>query len=290
MIKRIPKHLRRDIPKMGKGKITSEILQNNQVKTVCKEGNCPNISTCFGNGTATFLLLGDTCTRNCLYCSVNHGTPKQIDSNVEAQRIVKAINALNLTYIVLTMVTRDDLNDGGANHIIEVIKTIKENTNDIKIELLSSDFNGNMDSIYTILESEIDVFSHNLETVPRIFSKLRYKGNYKRSFSILEEVSSNFNIPTKTGIMVGLGENEEEVLTLINSVAKIGVNALTIGQYFRPTLQNIEVKEYINEILFEKYRNYGKMVNMPVVAGSYIRSSYHAAKLFENNFSLALCS
>ncbi len=252
-------------------------LRDAHVHTICEEAKCPNMGECFSRGTATFLILGDTCTRNCLYCNVCHGTPKPLDFN-EPFHIAESVQKLRLTYAVITSVTRDDLDDGGAQHFKETIDCIKKLNPCCKIEVLIPDFNGNMRSLKTVLSAQPTVLNHNIEVVSSLFDSIRPQGNYNQSLTLLKRSKELFpEIPTKSGFMVGLGEDNSEILTLLDDLRSIDVDFLTIGQYLQPSKNHLPVKKYFTpdefQYLKEKAleKGFQKVESAPLV-----RSSYHA--------------
>lgn len=250
-------------------------LRLNNLHTVCEEARCPNIGKCFNNNTATFLILGNVCTRNCRFCAMNKGIPLK-PNNEEPENIADMVMELNLDYIVITSVTRDDLDDGGALHFVNVINKIREKKNDIKIEVLIPDFLGDIDSLKKIFYAKPDVINHNLETVKRLYDIVRPMADYQRSIEILR-ISKLNGFIIKTGIMLGLGEKENDVKELIDDISKIGCDILTIGQYLSPSRDHLPVYEYIHPEIFEYYKKYGLEKGIRyVVSGPLVRSSYMA--------------
>ena len=247
--------------------------------TVCQSAKCPNIGECFKNKTATFMILGDICTRNCAFCATKHGIPLEIDNN-EPEKLANAIKSLNLKYVVITSVTRDDLDDCGANHFKNVVNVIKKEIPNIKIELLVPDFKGITQNIDIVLSSKPDVFGHNIETVPSL-DNFRKGADYERSLNVLSYAKQKGFI-IKTGIMLGLGEKEEQLLELFKDLNKINCDILTIGQYLKPLKDNTQmIKEYTDEE-FEYFRQ--KALESGIkncVSGKYVRSSYFAEKTFK---------
>lgn len=274
---------------MNKKKITLADLdilkkhfQSKGLHTVCQTAKCPNIGECFKNKTATFMILGNICTRNCSFCATIHGKPVIIDKD-EPKKIAQTIKDLKLKYIVITSVTRDDLQDGGAEHFKNVVESIKNNIPDIKIEVLVPDFKGCKSSLDIVFSSHINVFSHNIETVPSLY-KFRNNAIYQRSLDVLSYAKQN-NFIIKTGIMLGLGETENELLKVFQDLKNIKCDILTIGQYLQPTKDNISiVKEYTEEE-FEQLKQ--KALNAGLkncVAGRYVRSSYFADTSYNSLF------
>ncbi len=238
------------------------------------EARCPNRETCFERGNITFLILGDVCTRNCRFCGVSKGKPREVDTD-EPSRIAKAIEELNSRHIVITSVTRDDLPDGGASHFVRVAEEVKRRNPDIILELLVPDFQGDTTSLETLFTAPFEIFGHNLETVPRLYSTVRPMADYQRSLRVLAcAVKAGFC--TKTGLMVGCGERPSEVEEVLRTVANEGVSIVTIGQYFQPDKTSLPVREFVTDELFSHYAEYGEEVGVRVFAGPLVRSSYIA--------------
>ena len=258
-------------------------LREKKLYTVCEEAKCPNINECWSHGTATIMILGDTCTRGCKFCAVKTGNPKGWVDPLEPLHVVETIKHLQLKYVVLTMVDRDDLLDGGAFHVYRTVLEIRKNFPDIKIETLVGDFQGNKNSISLIANSPIDVFAHNVETVERLTPIVRDpRASYKQSLFVLEYAKKvNPKILTKSSIMVGLGETEEEVIQTMKNLRSVGVDILTIGQYLQPTKRHLNVVEYVPPYKFKWYRDIGLQIGFKeVFSGPLVRSSYRAEKVF----------
>ncbi|MFZ8845623.1 MAG: lipoyl synthase [Candidatus Hydrothermia bacterium] len=258
-------------------------LKEKKLYTVCEEAKCPNINECWSHGTATIMILGDTCTRGCKFCAVKTGNPKGWVDPLEPLHVVETIKHLQLKYVVLTMVDRDDLLDGGAFHVYRTVLEIRKNFPDIKIETLVGDFQGNKNSISLIANSPIDVFAHNVETVERLTPIVRDpRASYKQSLFVLEYAKKvNPKILTKSSIMVGLGETEEEVIQTMKNLRSVGVDILTIGQYLQPTKRHLNVVEYVPPYKFKWYRDIGLQIGFKeVFSGPLVRSSYRAEKVF----------
>ncbi len=249
-------------------------MQRYRLHSICVEACCPNREICFQRGNITFLILGNICTRNCRFCAVKKGRPREVDPG-EPERIAKAVAELNPRHIVITSVTRDDLPDGGAYHFAEVSRRIKERLPHIILELLVPDFQGNPESFEILFEAPFTIFGHNLETVPRLYPLLRPMANYDRSLKVLIEGVKR-GICTKTGIMVGCGERVEEVEELLKDVAEIGVSIVTIGQYLQPSKRAIPTYEYIPSSLFEHYATFGQALGLRVFSAPLVRSSFIA--------------
>ncbi len=260
------------------------LIRSLNLNTVCEEANCPNAGECFSNQTATFMLLGSQCTRNCTFCAVGKGFPEAPDPD-EPARLAEAIAQLKLRHVVLTTVTRDDLPDGGAAHFVAVMtairKQITENTP--AIEVLISDLQGNWDALQQIIDARPQVINHNVETVPRLYPEVRPEADFARSVDLLQRVKTqNPDILTKSGIMVGLGETPAEVIQVMESLRAAGVNLLTIGQYLAPSQKHHPVVEYIHPDQFLAYKKAGEAMGFAHVAsGPLVRSSYHAGEAFK---------
>jgi lipoic acid synthetase len=253
--------------------------------TVCEEARCPNIGECWGGGTATIMIMGDVCTRGCRFCSVASGRPLYLDPN-EPERVAKAIKEWGLRYVVITSVCRDDLQDGGANHIARTIKAVRVQCPETIIEPLIPDFNGNRHVIEKVADARPEVISHNIETVARLSPLIRDpRATYEQSLRVLEIIKDiDYKIYTKSSIMLGLGEMEEEVMQAAKDLRSAGVDIVYIGQYLQPTRRHLPVKEYITPEKFESYRkNIEKMGFAYTVAGPFVRSSYKAGELFIKN-------
>lgn len=257
-----------------KTKWVKNIADKYKLHSICVEGNCPNREKCFQRGNITFMILGDTCTRNCTFCSVNKGKPQTVDP-MEANNIAEAIAELKPHHIVVTSVTRDDLSDGGASQFYEVARKIKEVDSDILLELLVPDFKGDDKAFDILLEAPLDIFGHNLETVDRLYPILRPMADYSLSLSVLERGAKHGFIP-KTGIMVGCGESVREVEKLMKEVVSTGCKIITIGQYLQPSKFALKVKEYIDDKIFSHYREYGASLGLETFSAPLVRSSYIA--------------
>ena len=255
-----------------------DILRANKLVTVCEEASCPNIGECFGKGTATFIIMGDKCTRRCPLCDVGHGRPDPLDIN-EPENLAKTIAALKLTYVVITSVDRDDLRDGGAAHFVECIQRVRALSPTTQIEILTPDFRGRMDRALEILKlAPPDVMNHNLETVPRLYLEARPGSDYAYSLNLLKRFKEYHpNTPTKSGIMVGLGETDEEILQVMHDLRAHQVDMLTIGQYLMPSGDHIPVRRYVHPDTFKMFEEEAyKMGFQHAAVGAMVRSSYHA--------------
>jgi lipoyl synthase len=255
-----------------------EILRAQNLHTVCEEASCPNIGECFGKGTATFMIMGDKCTRRCPFCDVGHGRPDPLDSN-EPQKLAETIAALKLKYVVITSVDRDDLRDGGAGHFVECIRKTRELSPGTMIEVLVPDFRGRDDRALEILKAAPpDVMNHNLETIPRLYKEARPGSDFKFSLNLLKKFKAMFpHIPTKSGLMVGLGETDEEILEVMREMRAHDIEMLTIGQYLAPTTSHLPVRRYVHPDTFKMFEQEAlKMGFSHAAVGAMVRSSYHA--------------
>jgi lipoyl synthase len=259
------------------------LITDNTLHTVCKEARCPNLGECWAKGTATFMILGETCTRSCTFCNVKTGRPEALDIN-EPIKLARSARAMKLKYITITSVTRDDLHDYGAENWAHTILKTRELNPDIKIEVLTPDFNGKTELLDIVLSANPDVFNHNLETVLRLQKEIRKKANWEHSFAMLDH-AKHLGFITKTGIMAGLGETNEEIFEFINTVADHGIDILTIGQYLRPSKQNREVDRYVHPDQFKEFEEYAKAKGIKrSIAGPLVRSSYMAEQLSGGTF------
>jgi lipoic acid synthetase len=255
-----------------------EILREQKLHTVCEEASCPNIGECFGKGTATFMILGDICTRRCPFCDVAHGRPLAPDAS-EPAHLAETIAKLKLGYVVITSVDRDDLRDGGARHFVECIRAVRGASPATSIEVLVPDFRGRLDVAVEILgAAPPDVMNHNLETVPRIYREARPGGNYAHSLALLERFKARFpTVPTKSGLMVGLGETDDEILAVMRDLRAHGVEMLTIGQYLAPSAHHLPVVRYVHPDRFAMFQQEARAMGfMHAASGALVRSSYHA--------------
>ncbi|MFC1750259.1 lipoyl synthase [Pseudomonadota bacterium] len=260
-----------------------KVLKEKKLNTVCEEARCPNINECWSTGTATFMILGDTCTRACRFCMVKSGNPKgKIDPN-EPENLVQAVKIMKLKYAVITCVTRDDLKDGGAKHFASCVSALKKAHKKLRIELLISDLNGDTKALQTILDAAPDVLGHNLETVERLQGEVRDpRANYKKSLKILGESKRLApHIYTKTSLMVGLKETEEEIIQTMRDARASKVDIITFGQYLRPSPYHLEIKEYVRPEKFKKYKKVAEEMGFLYCAsGPFVRSSYRAGENF----------
>ncbi|HYD97484.1 MAG TPA: lipoyl synthase [Noviherbaspirillum sp.] len=255
-----------------------DILRENKLVTVCEEASCPNIGECFGKGTATFMIMGDKCTRRCPFCDVGHGRPDPLDPN-EPGTLAKTIAAMRLSYVVITSVDRDDLRDGGAGHFADCIREVRALSPATRIEILTPDFRGRMERALEALKAAPpDVMNHNLETVPRLYKEARPGADYAFSLSLLKRFKElHPEVPTKSGLMVGLGETDEEILQVMRDLREHGVTMLTIGQYLMPSGDHLPVRRYVHPDTFKMFEAEAyKMGFAHAAVGAMVRSSYHA--------------
>ncbi len=267
--------------------VVSNSVRKSGIATVCEEARCPNRTECWSGGTATFMLMGDTCTRGCKFCAVKTSpAPPPLDPD-EPELLVEALRNLGLDYVVLTSVDRDDLPDGGALHLADCIRAVKREYPDMLVEILIPDFQGRDDSIQTIVEAHPDVIAHNIETVKRLQKKVRdSKASYRQSLYVLKRIKDfEPKMLTKSSIMVGLSETEEEIIQTMKDLREVEVDFLTVGQYMRPTFRHMRVKEYIHPAKFEEYREIGLKLGFKYVAsGPLVRSSYRAGEFFIKSY------
>jgi len=259
------------------------ILRSHKLNTICEDAMCPNIAECWGkHRTATFMILGDICTRACAFCAVTSGRPTEYDL-AEPARVAAAIAELKLKHAVITSVDRDDLKDGGAMIFAETVREIRKLDEDVKIELLTPDFQGSLESVKTIIDAGPDIFSHNIETIRRLYPAIRFKSDYTTSFGLLKAAKEmNREIFIKTGIMIGLGEEKEEIVDVMHHAVEAGVDILTIGQYLRPSAKHAEIKKYYHPDEFAELREVGRQLGIRwVFSGPLVRSSYHAEDVFD---------
>lgn len=261
-----------------------DILRTNKLVTVCEEASCPNIGECFGKGTATFMIMGDKCTRRCPFCDVGHGRPDPLDLH-EPDNLARTIAALRLNYVVITSVDRDDLRDGGAGHFVQCIEKIRALSPATRIEVLVPDFRGRDDRALTILQSAPpDVMNHNIETVPRLYKEARPGSDYLFSLNLLKKFKAQFpEIPTKSGLMVGLGETNEEILAVMQDMRAHDIDMLTIGQYLAPSSSHLPVRRYVHPDTFKQFETQAYAMGFKHAAvGAMVRSSYHADRQAEH--------
>lgn len=275
---RKPDWIRIKLPAGDKVNSIKQTLRENRLHTVCEEAACPNLGECFSHGTATFMIMGDLCTRRCPFCDVAHGKPKALDEK-EPFNLAQTIAAMGLKYVVVTSVDRDDLRDGGAGHFAACIREIRAQTPATIIEILTPDFRGRIEVALEILRQQpCDVFNHNLETVPRLYREARPGADYQNSLQLLQQHKFALpEVPTKSGLMLGIGETEDEVIQVLRDLLSHGVSMLTLGQYLQPSKDHLPVREYIHPDQFQRYGDIARELGFQQVASApLVRSSYHA--------------
>jgi len=275
---RKPEWIRMKVPDSARFQEIKKVLRENNLHTVCEEASCPNIGECFSGGTATFMILGDICTRRCPFCDVAHGKPLAPDVN-EPENLGRTIAAMRLKYVVITSVDRDDLRDGGARHFVDCIRAVRAHSPEIRIEILVPDFRGRLETALEILaEAPPDVMNHNLETVPRLYKAARPGSDYVHSLKLLADFKARFpHVPTKSGLMLGLGETDEEILAVMQDLRHHHVDMLTLGQYLQPSVHHLPVQRFVEPQRFEEFRAQAEAMGFSNAAsGPMVRSSYHA--------------
>jgi lipoic acid synthetase len=273
-----PRWIRVRLPSGNQVKQLKHVLRENNLHTVCEEAACPNLPECFGHGTATFMIMGDICTRRCPFCDVAHGRPLPLDAD-EPKNLARTIQRMGLRYVVITSVDRDDMRDGGAGHFVACIQETRILNPDIQIEILVPDFRGRMDTALRIIgTAPPDVFNHNLETVPRLYKQTRPGSGYQWSLNLIREFKSRHpEIPTKSGLMLGLGEDIEEVKHVLHDLREHDCEMITLGQYLQPSLHHLPVTRFVPPAEFDMLRDFGyKLGFSHVASGPMVRSSYHA--------------
>ncbi|KAB2308662.1 lipoyl synthase [Betaproteobacteria bacterium SCN2] len=275
---KMPSWIRAKSPNSPEVLRLKEVLREKKLHTVCEEASCPNLGECFGHGTATFMILGDLCTRRCPFCDVGHGTPLPPDAE-EPQHLAETIAAMKLKYVVITSVDRDDLRDGGAKHFADCIRAVRELSPATRIEILTPDFRGRLETALDELDKGLpDVMNHNLETVPRLYKAARPGADYAHSLKLLKDFKARHpDIPTKSGLMVGLGETDEEILEVMRDLRAHDVDMLTIGQYLQPSSAHLPLLRYVTPEQFEAFEKAAQEMGFRQAAcGPMVRSSYHA--------------
>lgn len=282
---RFPSWLHRRLPKGLGMSMTDAVVSENRLHTVCEEARCPNLFECWSNKTATFLVMGKECTRNCGFCDIDFSKnprPLEID---EPERVAASVKTLGLRHVVITMVARDDLDDGGSSHLVEVMHAIRKNCPSVTLEVLTSDFQGDILAWQKIIDAFPQIFNHNIETVRALSDRVRHKATYDRTLRLLQYVSHNRcekKIKVKSGLMVGLGETEEQVFETLRDLKEVGCDIVTIGQYLQPNHKKLLVKKFIPPDQFKKYEAYGLEIGIPYLyCGPFIRSSYNAGLVLE---------
>ena len=270
-----PDWLKTQIPGDGKYAKMLKLVKDNKLHTICESGKCPNIGECWGVGTATFMILGNTCTRSCQFCNVATGKGDVLD-NLEPFKVAQSINIMGIKHAVITSVDRDDLPDGGSEHWAKTVQTIREFNSETTLETLIPDFQGKIKQLDTIVNVAPEIVSHNIETVRRLTKEVRVQAKYERSLFVLEYLEKA-GMKTKSGIMCGMGETEEEVIETLQDLRKVNVSIVTLGQYMQPTSRHLKVVEYVHPDIFEKYKNIGLELGFEYIeSGPLVRSSYHA--------------
>jgi len=275
---RIPQWLRIKLPESRNFSNTAELMEDLHLNTVCQSAKCPNKWECFSKNVATFMIMGNVCTRNCAFCNIISGDLELLDGT-EPARVAEGARRLQLKHVVITSVTRDDLSDGGAAHFAATIRAVKEVLPDCTVEVLTPDFQGNDDALKTVLEAQPDVINHNLETVPHLYDEIRPQADYQQSLYFLANAKQIApNIPTKSGIMVGLGENDDQIMKVLDDLAAINCDIVTIGQYMQPSRQHPMVKRYVEPAVFDEYAEEGRKRGIKhMFSAPLVRSSYNAA-------------
>lgn len=279
MQRRLPDYLKRPIIDTDKTRTVRRILKTKCLNTVCENARCPNKNECYTKNTATFLIMGNNCTRNCRYCNITCAKPEALDVE-EPKHVSEAVQALGLKYAVITSVTRDDLPDGGAQHFANCIYEIRNISPDVKVEILTPDFRGNKNSLDTIIKAHPDVFNHNIETVRSVFKTARPQGNYDCSLDVLKYIKNNSDILTKSGLMVGLGETFEDIEQTLVELKNVGCDILTVGQYIQPSKEHLAVSKYYTPSEYEDLKALAEKIGIKhYQIGPLVRSSYRASEL-----------
>ncbi|HIT93027.1 MAG TPA: lipoyl synthase [Candidatus Stercorousia faecigallinarum] len=279
MQRRLPDYLKRPIIDTDKTRTVRRILKTKCLNTVCENARCPNKNECYTKNTATFLIMGNNCTRNCRYCNITCAKPEALDVE-EPKHVSEAVQALGLKYAVITSVTRDDLPDGGAQHFANCIYEIRNISPDVKVEILTPDFRGNKNSLDTIIKAHPDVFNHNIETVRNVFKNARPQGDYDCSLEVLKYIKDNSNIITKSGLMIGLGETFEDIEQTLVELKNVGCDILTVGQYIQPSKEHLAVSKYYTPSEYEDLKALAEKIGIKhYQIGPLVRSSYRASEL-----------
>lgn len=287
---RFPSWLHRKLPKGDNLWKTSSVLEKNRLHTVCEEAKCPNLLECWSKKTATFLVMGNACTRNCGFCDIDFTKlPKELEAD-EPQRVADSVKQLDLRHVVITMVARDDLADGGARHLAAIIDAIREQSPSSSIEVLTSDFEGNQEALDIILQTAPEIFNHNIETVRALTPRVRHKATYDRTLAVLRQAHLRRTTPqmrVKSGLMVGLGETTEQVEETLRDLADAGCDIVTIGQYLQPNRHKLLVKAFVTPEQFKYYEDYGRQIGIKqMYCGPFVRSSYNADLVYSNQETL----
>jgi len=279
ILRKFPEWLRKPLPKNNEAIRTAETMDSLRLSTVCRSAKCPNISECYSRHVATFMIMGDICTRNCAFCGVGKGIPQTLDTN-EPVRVAEAAVKLGLKHVVITSVTRDDVQDGGSGHFAETIQAVRKLLPDSTIEVLVPDFRGDESSVHTVLYAKPEIFNHNVETVPRLYPIVRPQGDYRRSLRILKYAKNTSPaIRTKSGLMLGLGETDNEVVKAMQDLRDAGCDMITMGQYLQPGKGNLSVAEFVSPKRFAEYERFAYSLGFTsAYCAPFVRSSYHAAE------------
>lgn len=282
---RFPSWLHRKLPRGGNLWKTGGVLEKNRLHTVCEEAKCPNLLECWTKKTATFLVMGKECTRNCGFCDIDFSkAPKELEGD-EPQRVADSVKQLGLKHVVITMVARDDLPDGGAGHLSAIIDEVRKEVEGVTIEVLTSDFSGNLDALETLLKKQPEIFNHNIETVRELTSRVRHKATYERTLSVLKHTKNSASAPNilvKSGLMVGLGETEEQVKETLRDLHAAGCDIVTMGQYLQANPRKLLVKAFVTPEQFALYEAYGYSLGIKhMYCGPFVRSSYNAGEVLQ---------
>ncbi|HEX9092861.1 MAG TPA: lipoyl synthase [Coriobacteriia bacterium] len=280
--RRMPSWMRRPVAVPGRAHEVESLLDGLKLATVCRSAKCPNRGECYASGTATFLIMGDRCTRGCRFCAVETDRPGPLDPD-EPRRLAEAARVMGLAHVVVTAVTRDDLADGGASHFAAVVAALREALPEARVEVLTSDFAGDLTAVDTVADARPDVFNHNVETVPRLYPEVRPAADYARSLSVLARVrDAHPGVPTKSGLMLGLGETMAEVVEVLHDLRRVGVDIVTIGQYLRPSHRHLPVARFAEPSEYDEYAAAARQLGFTAAAcAPFVRSSYHAAEMAE---------
>ncbi|MCH9626834.1 MAG: Lipoyl synthase [Chlamydiales bacterium] len=279
---RFPKWLHRKLPNGNALWKTQDVLAESRLPTVCEEAKCPNLLECWSKKTATFLAMGKTCTRSCGFCDIDFSKqPKPLEAD-EPQRLADSVAKLGLKHVVITMVARDDIPDGGADHLAKIIRAVRAQNRDVTIEVLTSDFHGSLEALHTVLDEKPEIFNHNIETVRALTPRVRHRATYERTLSLLRAVREYAeDCYVKSGLMVGLGESDEQVQETIRDLKEVGCQIITIGHYLQANRHKLRVKNFVSPAQFDAYAQYGKSIGIEhIYAGPFVRSSYNASSLF----------
>lgn len=278
---RFPSWLHRRLPKGKMLGVTSQALRSASLHTVCEESKCPNMMECWSRSTATFLAMGKQCTRACGFCDIEHDSQPDPLQPDEPERIAQSVQVLGLRHVVVTMVARDDLEDGGAEHLSTIIGEVRSRCKGVTIEVLTSDFHGSISAWDRVIEARPEIFNHNIETVRRLSPRVRHTANFDRTLRMLEYVKENSSCLVKSGLMVGLGETQEEVFETLRELQEVGVDIVTMGQYLQASASKLRVKAFVTPSEFKEYEEYGRALGIEMYCGPFVRSSYNAEKILK---------